>query len=440
VTAVMRAADRPPEGGVRFSPLERQHAALEPELSAVLARLLRTSGFILGEEVERFEEEFAQFCQVGHCVGVSSGTAALALTLRASGIGPGDEVIVPAHTYVASALAVAHAGAVPVLCDVDEGSGLIDPEAARALVGPRTAAIIGVHLYGQAFDIAAIESFARPAGLMVLEDAAQAHGAGYRGRRVGSLGAAAAFSFYPSKNLGALGDGGAVCTTDPSLAERLRRLRNLGQRTKGEHVELGYNARLDGLQAAVLRVKLSHLDAWNAARRAHAVRYRALLSDTVRMLEERRDSPCVYHVFPVRLAGRDALASALRRRGIETGIHYAAVVHAHRLWADNEIRHGSVPRAEAWAAEEISLPMHPDLKAAEIDHVAEAIHQELALARPAARPHPVGAHAPPAPAGAMADNCGSEYEAERICDEGDRQDAGAGEVTRSDQLVGADGQ
>jgi dTDP-4-amino-4,6-dideoxygalactose transaminase len=368
---------RVPKSGVRFSPLDRQHTALETELHAVLARLLRTSAFILGEEVERFEAEFAEFCNVAHCVGVSSGTAALALALRASGIGPADEVIVPAHTYIASALAVVHVGALPVLCDVEEGSGLIDPEAARALVGPRTAAIIGVHLYGQAFDVSAIEAFARPAGLLVLEDAAQAHGARYGARRVGSLAGGAAFSFYPSKNLGALGDGGAVCTDDPALADRLRRLRNLGQRAKGQHVELGYNARLDGLQAAVLRVKLPHVDAWNGARRAHAARYRDLLTDAVQMLEERAESPCVYHLFPVRLAGRDALAAALSRRGIDTGIHYAPAVHSHPAWAGYPLSHGDMSRAEGWAAEELSLPMHPDLETAEIDYVAEAIHAEL---------------------------------------------------------------
>jgi dTDP-3-amino-3,4,6-trideoxy-alpha-D-glucose transaminase len=363
--------------GVRFSPLDRQHTAIETELNVVFARLLRSSAFILGEEVEQFEAEFAAFCEATHCVGVSSGTAALELALRAHGIGEGDEVIVPAHTFIASALAVAHAGAVPVLCDVEEDSGLIDPDAARALVGPRTAAIIGVPLYGQAFDLGAIESFARPAGLLVLEDAAQAHGARYRGQRVGSLAAAAAFSFYPTKNLGALGDGGAVCTNDPEIADRLRRLRNLGQQAKGQHVELGYNARLDGLQAAVLRVKLPHLDAWNDARRAHAARYRDLLSGIVRTLQVRAESPSVYHLFPVRVSGRDALAAALSRRRIETGIHYSPAVHAHPVWAGHRLRHGGVSRAEGWATEELSLPMHPALDAAEIDYVAEAIHAEL---------------------------------------------------------------
>lgn len=359
---------------VRFGALERQHAVIEDDLRDAFTRVLNANAFILGEEVERFEDEFGRYCDARHCVGVSSGTAALSLMLRASGIGPGDEVIVPAHTFIASALAVSHVGALPVLCDVHEGSGLIDADAARALVGPKTAAIIAVHLYGQACDIPAIEAFARPHGLLVLEDAAQAHGSRYDGQPVGSLGHAAAFSFYPSKNLGALGDGGAVCTDDEWLAARIRRLRNLGQQTKGEHLEMGYNERLDGLQAALLRVKLPHLDGWNAARRQHAMSYRELLPDALRLLEESPESPCTYHLFPVRVTDRDAAAASLGRSGIETGIHYEPAVHQHPVWKSEPLRHGDVPAAEAWAAEELSLPIHPDLEPREIERVAEAMH------------------------------------------------------------------
>jgi dTDP-3-amino-3,4,6-trideoxy-alpha-D-glucose transaminase len=358
---------------VPFSPLERQHQRMQAELTEAFSRLLGSSGFILGEEVERFELDFAQYCGVEHCVGVASGTAALSLMLQASGIGRGDEVIVPAHTFIASALAVAHVGAVPVLCDVDDGTGLIDPAAARALVGPRTTAILAVHLYGQACEMNAIEAFANPHGLLVLEDAAQAHGARYRGRPVGSLGTAAGFSFYPSKNLGALGDGGAICTNDEFLAARLRRLRNLGQQRKGEHTEVGYNERLDGLQAAFLRVKLKYLDACNEARREHARCYRERLSATTRVLQERPESPSVYHLFPVRISRRDAVAEALRLRGIDTGIHYAPPVHGHAAWAERPLRHGIVRHAEAWAREELSLPMHPYLQAEEIDRVVDAL-------------------------------------------------------------------
>jgi len=364
----------PRERIVRFVALDRQHAAIELELTQAFASLLGSSAYTLGTEVERFEAEFAEYSEVAHCVGVASGTAALSLMLQAYGVGPGDEVIVPAHTFIASALAVAHVGARPVLCDVHEGTGLIDADAARAAVGPRTAAILAVHLYGQTCDMDGIEAFAKPQGLLVLEDAAQAHGALYRGRRAGSLGAAAGFSFYPSKNLGALGDGGAVCTDDAVLAARVRRLRHLGQRGKGEHVELGYNERLDGLQAAMLRVKLPHLDRWNDARRSHAKRYRELLPAAARVLEERPESPCTYHIFPIRLEHRDAVAARLRADGIETGVHYAPAVHGHAMWAGRELRHGVVTEAEAWAAHELSLPMHPDLRLDEIERVSVAVH------------------------------------------------------------------
>jgi dTDP-4-amino-4,6-dideoxygalactose transaminase len=353
--------------------LDRQHALLRGELAAAFARVVDDSSFILGEEVERFEAEFADYCDVAHCVGVASGTAALALALQAAGIGPGDEVIVPGHTFIATALAVAHVGATPVVCDVDEGTALIDPDAARSMVGPRTAAIVAVHLYGQAADVDSIRAFADPAGLFVLEDAAQAHGATYRSRRVGSLASAAAFSFYPSKNLGALGDGGAVCTNDAELAARVRRLRHLGQRGKGEHVELGGNHRLDGVQAALLRVKLPHLDSWNATRRIVAGLYREALSDHVELLEERPESPCVYHLFPMRVGDRDSFARSLYEHGVETGIHYDTAVHAHSAWTGLNIRVGKVSCAERWAAEQLSLPMHSDLRPDEVAHVVEAV-------------------------------------------------------------------
>lgn len=377
--AVARAPEtRARETVVRFVALERQHAEIERDLRAAFTRVLHSNGFILGPEVEAFEAEFAEYCETARCVGVSSGTSALSLMLRASGISPGDEVIVPAHTFIASALAVAHVGAVPVLCDVDDGTGLIDADAARALVGPRTAAILAVHLYGQACDMDAIEAVARPHGLLVLEDAAQAHGARYCGRPVGSLGAAAAFSFYPGKNLGAFGDGGAICTDDADLAERVLRLRNLGQRKKGEHLEIGYNERLDGLQAALLRVKLPYLERWNAMRRQRAIRYRELLPDGARVVEERASSPSTYHLFPVRFRRRDAVAAALKDRHIETGIHYTPAVHQHPAWEHYPIRYGDVPCAEAWAAEELSLPMHPGLRRDEIECVVDAVHAALA--------------------------------------------------------------
>lgn len=358
---------------VRFVALDKQHGQIEDELTQAFARLLRTSAYTLGAEVEEFEAEFADYCETGYCVGVSSGTAALSLVLRAAGIGPGDEVIVPAHTFIASALGAVHAGATPVLCDVDEATGLIDPDAARAAITSRTAAIVAVHLYGQMCDMDPINEIAKSRGVFVLEDAAQAHGALYKGRRAGSLGDAGAFSFYPSKNLGALGDGGAVCTDDEMLAARLRRLRNLGQRVKGEHVELGFNQRLDGLQAALLRVKLPHLDAWNGARRVRAQQYRDLLSADVTLLGERPESPCVYHLMPARFENREAVAAALQALGIETGIHYTPAMDAHPALATVAVVKGEIDAARAWAADELSLPMHPDLREDEVEAVAEAV-------------------------------------------------------------------
>ena len=364
---------------MRFAALDLQHEPIKAELQAAFTRLLGSSAFTLGTEVEQFEAAFAEYSEVDHCVGVSSGTAALTLMLRAYNIGPGDEVIVPAHTFIASALAVAYVGATPVLCEVDEGTGLIDPDAALAAVSPRTAAIIAVHLYGQVCDMDAINAFARPKGILVLEDAAQAAGSLYKDRRAGSLGAAAGFSFYPGKNLGALGDGGAICTNDALLAARLRSLRNIGQRTKGEHSELGYNERLDGLQAALLAVKLPYLDQWNEARRQCAALYRELLEPEITLLQELPESPCTYHLFPTRFRNRDHVAGILRAAGIETGVHYGRAIHEHHAWNGYPISYGSLPISEAWAAEELSLPMHPDLTEEEIERVAGALDIALEM-------------------------------------------------------------
>lgn len=356
---------------VPFVDLGRQHAPIVGELRAAFERVLSTSAFILGEEVERFEAELAAYCGVAHCVGVSSGTDAVTLGLMAAGVGSGDEVIVPAHTFVASALAVVHAGATPVFCDVDEGTGLIDLDAAEAALTERTAAVLPVHLYGQVCDMDAVGSFARRRGLLVLEDAAQAHGATHAGARAGSFGDAAAFSFYPSKNLGALGDGGAICTDDAAVAERARLLRDLGQRRKGEHLVAGVNSRLDGLQAAILRVKLPHLDRWNAARRERAAEYREALGGDLRLLEERPESSPNYHLFPIRVADRDGLASRLADAGVETGVHYSPAAHEQPPFAGRDARRADCPAATAWAREELSLPMFETLEPAEVQRVAE---------------------------------------------------------------------
>jgi dTDP-4-amino-4,6-dideoxygalactose transaminase len=350
--------------------LGRQHESLREELQAAFERVMSSSGFTLGEEVERFEAEFAAYCGVRHCVGVASGTAALTIALQAAGIGDGDEVILPAHTFIASALGVLESGAVPVFCDVADGSGLIDLDSAGAALTSRTAAILPVHLYGQLCEMDAVESFAARHGLAVFEDSAQAHGASINGRRAGSFGRAAAFSFYPSKNLGALGDGGAVCTNDETIAEKARQLRNLGQRRKGEHVIAGVNERLDGIQAAFLRVKLPHLDEWNTSRRRWAEAYREQLGDDVELLED-RDASCVYHLFPIRVPERDALRARLSENGVQTGVHYSPALHHQPPFAALK-QQAEFPVAEAWAARELSLPIFPELTPQEIERVVAA--------------------------------------------------------------------
>lgn len=369
---------------VPFMDLGRQHAPLMVELRDAFERVVGASAFILGEEVERFEEAFSRWCRTAHCVGVGSGTAALQIMLEAAGVGRGDEVIVPAHTFIATALAVLHVGATPVPVDVDPGSGLIDPEAASAAINASTAAILAVHLYGQACAIDPLQELCGRHSLLLLEDAAQAHGAVYRGARAGSLGDAAAFSFYPSKNLGALGDGGAICTSDGDLATRARRLRDLGRDGDGAHAVAGYNERLDGLQAALLAVKLGHVDRWTRERRALAAHYRDLLhapaeDGLVELLAESPASPCTYHLFPIRVGDRDALAAELRRREITTGIHYPRALPDQPPLRECVTR-GEWPQgrqatsvARDWARRELSLPIFPEMTAQELESVAAAI-------------------------------------------------------------------
>jgi dTDP-4-amino-4,6-dideoxygalactose transaminase len=365
---------------VPFVDLGRQHASMRAELQAAFDRVLAEGRFILGPEVEGFEAEFAELCGVRHCIGMASGTAALTLALIAAGVEEGDQVIVPAHTYISTALAVLHAGGIPRFCDVDEGTGLIDVRSAGQACTSSTVAVIPVHLYGQVCDMDAVERFARRRGLLVIEDAAQAHGARWKGARAGSLGDAAAFSFYPSKNLGGLGDGGAVCTNDDGIAERCRRLRNVGQRRKGEHVEAGFNERLDELQAAMLRVKLPSLDAANGARRAWASLYREVLPTAGRPVVEDHRGECAYHLFPVRVARRDAVKARLHALGIQTGIHYWPAAHRQQPFASGRFGQRSLyapgtelSAAVRWSQEELSLPMFPELTRAEVLSVASAL-------------------------------------------------------------------
>ena len=373
----MSAASTP----VPFVDLARQNEPIVDELAEAVAAAVERGDFILGEAVGLFEAEFAAHAGAEFAVGVGSGTAALMIACLAAGIGPGDEVIVPAHTYIASALGVVHTGAIPVFCDVDRGSGLIDLDSAAAVVGPKTAAILPVHLYGRCCDMEAVADFAGKHGLAVIEDAAQAHGARWGESRAGSFGTAAAFSFYPSKNLGALGDGGIVLTSDEQVATAARRLRNLGQEQKGEHLVIGFNERLDTLQAAALRVKLRCLDLWNSQRRDAADAYRSGLPDEAPTLVERDGGEDVWHLMPVLLEHRERVRDQLGERGIQTGYHYSPAVHRQPPFADEPAnREGAFPEAERWAAMELSLPMFAGLSDAEVGTVCSALAEATATA------------------------------------------------------------
>lgn len=345
---------------------------------AALDRVLDSGWFILGREVEAFEREFATYCGVRHCVGTSNGLDALHLILRAYDIGAGDEVIVPSNTYIATWLAVTHAGATPVPVEPDESSFNIDPARIRAALTPRTRAIIAVHLYGRPAEMAAIQALAAEHGLKVIEDAAQAHGAVYRCKRAGALGDAAGFSFYPGKNLGALGDGGAVTTDDDALAERLRVLRNYGARSKYRNEEIGFNCRLDELQAAFLRAKLKRLDADNTRRRAIAARYQSGLSRPGLALPQApADGGPVWHLFVVRSTERAALQSFLADRGVQTMIHYPVPPHRQPAYLGLGYAPGAFPIAERIHREVLSLPMGPTMLDDEVDAVIAAVNSFL---------------------------------------------------------------
>lgn len=357
---------------VPFLDLQRIHREIQEPLEAAFHRVLDSGCFIMGPEVEAFEAEFAQYCGVQHCVGAGNGLDALHLLLRAYGIGPGDEVLVPANTFIATWLAVSQCGAIPVPVEPCPETYNIDPDALAAAITPRTRAIIPVHLYGQPADMDPINALARRHGLVVIEDAAQAQGAAYKGKRAGSLGNAAATSFYPGKNLGALGDGGAVLTNDASIADKVRLLRNYGSRVKYEHQATGYNTRLDEMQAAFLRVKLGLLDDWNVRRRELAGKYTAQLRDAGLGLPwvPVWANP-VWHVYVVRNSKRDALRVHLDRCGVSTVIHYPIPPHRQACYAGYSGQH--LPLAETLANEVLSLPMSPFLTEQEVAQVVEAV-------------------------------------------------------------------
>jgi len=360
-----------------FLDLKTPHIELRPQLEGAFDQVLNSGWFILGKEAEAFEHEFAAYCEAEHCVGVGNGLDALHLILRAYDIGPGDEVIVPANTYIATWLAVSYAGATPVPVEPDERTYNIDPSLIEATITPQTKAIIPVHLYGQPADMDPINAIAASHGLKVIEDAAQSHGARYKGRRVGSLGDAAGFSFYPGKNLGALGDGGAVVTNNSELAEKVRILRNYGSQMKYHNEVKGFNSRLDELQAAFLRVKLRHLDEWNARRQQAANVYISQLTDADLTLPFVPDwAEPVWHLFVVRHPQRDALQKRLQQAGIGTMIHYPIPPQLQPAYAELGFSEGAFPLTEAIHREVLSLPMGPHLGGG-INPAIAAIQQAL---------------------------------------------------------------
>lgn len=358
---------------ISFLDLKGPHDELRLELIAAFERVMNSGWYIHGTECKQFEQEFAQYCQAKHCIGVGNGLDALHLILRAYGIGAGDEVIVPSNTYIATWLAASYAGATPVPVEPDERTYNINPELIEAAITPRTKAIMVVHLYGQPADMDAINDIAKKHQLKVIEDAAQAHGARYKGRRVGSLGDAAGFSFYPGKNLGAIGDGGAVTTNDPELADKVRVLGNYGSQIKYHNEVKGYNSRLDELQAAFLRAKLPVLDAWNARRHAVATQYLSQLDATALVLPHVPDwAEPVWHLFVVRSQQRDALQKQLGAAGIGTMIHYPIPPHLQPAYAELCYAPGDFPVAEAIHREVLSLPMGPHLGTVNVTKVIAA--------------------------------------------------------------------
>lgn len=365
---------------VPFVDLRSQDAPLRGALASAMERVTNEGSFILGDDVGTFEEAFASFVGTRHAIGVANGLAALELILRGYDIGPGDEVVVPAHTFVGSAACASLVGATAVFADVDE-SFTVDPVSVEAAITSRTRAIVAVHLYGRPADMAALSEIAKRHGLKLIEDAAQAHGARFRGRRVGALGDAAAFSFYPSKNLGASGDAGAVTTDDEELAERITALRNCGQRVKGVHSLLPCNQRLDTLQAAVLNVRLPHLERWNEARSRAAAWYREALADASVVLppDDDADRSSVWHLYVVRSQDRDGLARSLNGAGVATGIHYPLPVHLQPYYRALGHGEGTFPVAERMSATILSLPMHPGLTREDVDLVAEGIRRHEAI-------------------------------------------------------------
>lgn len=374
----------PQSGVIPFVDLAAQYESLRAEIGASMQAVLDKGDYILGRDVEAFEKEFAAFTEVEHCVGLDNGMSALELGLKAVGVGPGDEVIAPANTFIATVLSITNAGATPVLVDHDPETYTIDPKAIERALTPNTKAIMPVHLYGQCADMDAIMEIARARNLKIVEDACQAHGARYKGKRAGSFGDAAAFSFYPGKNLGGYGDGGALTTNNVKVADKIKMLRNYGQAYKYHHVEKGGNRRLDSLQASILRVKLRHLESWNAARRANAARYNTALAGLgLELPQTAAGCDHVWHLYVIRTSQRDALKQHLTDHGVTVGLHYPTPIHMQPAYTDLGYKQGDFPLSERYATEILSLPMYAELTASQIDKVAHDVRAFVGAAVPA---------------------------------------------------------
>jgi dTDP-4-amino-4,6-dideoxygalactose transaminase len=364
---------------VPFLDLKAQNRRIWPELADALDRVISEAQFVLGPAVERFEEAFSAYLGRRRCVGLNNGTSALRMALEACGVAPGDEVITTPHTWFSTSSAISHLGARPVYVDIDPETFNINPSLIERAITPRTKAILPVHLYGRACDMDALCGIAREHRLFLIEDAAQAHGARYRERRVGSFGRVSCFSFYPSKNLGAFGEGGAIATDDEALADRIRRSRDHAQDSRHHHVELGHNARMEGIQGAVLAVKLRYLDEWNAARARHARRYRECLADVtgIQLPTEPPPGAHVWHLFVVLVRGRDrpVVQRELAERGVETGVHYPVPVSLQPAYAHLGHKPGDFPVAEDVMRHCLSLPMFAELTDEQIEHTARAVRE-----------------------------------------------------------------
>jgi dTDP-4-amino-4,6-dideoxygalactose transaminase len=365
---------------IPFVDLKAQYHSIKEEIDQAIAGVLEATAFVLGKDVAAFEREFAEYTGSAHAIAVNSGTSALHLALLAAGIGPGDEVITTPFTFVATVAAIGYSGARPVFVDIDPQSFTIDTRRIEAAITERTKAIMPVHLYGQPADMDPILEIARQHKLVVIEDAAQAHGAEYKGRRAGSMGDLGCFSFYPGKNLGAYGEGGAVTTSNPEYARTINMLRDWGAERKYHHVLKGYNYRMEGFQGAILRVKLRHLDRWTEMRRAHARHYTELLKGgDVVVPTVRSETRHVWHVYGIRTKDRQTLQQSLQEQGVQTNIHYPFPVHLLPAWADLGYSEGAFPQAEAAAREELSLPMYPELTPGQVEQVCAAV-QECCMA------------------------------------------------------------